>query len=367
MPTISQIIDHLEHLAPPALQEDYDNSGFQLGHPQLECTGALLTLDCLEATVDEAIDRNCNLIVAHHPIIFKGLKRIDTSHWIGRVIERAIKNDVTIYAIHTNLDNALPGLNTHFAQLLGLKIERPLRPMVRKLLKLTVIVPSEDRGTLLDALFAAGAGNIGKYSRCSFTLEGEGTFRPQAGASPAVGRVGQDEQTSEAQVQVIFPDFLKGRVLQAMRQAHPYEEVAYYLEWMENEWQEAGAGVVCQLPEPMSEQDFLGLLCQRIGLSYLRYTQFLDRRVERVALCGGSGSFLLVDAKAAGVQMLVTGDVKHHEYLEADGQIVIADIGHWESERRVVEYLDSEIRKKFTNFATHLTEKTGSPVSLFIP
>jgi dinuclear metal center YbgI/SA1388 family protein len=310
------------------------------------------------------------MVIAHHPLIFKGLKKINPNHWSGQVLEFAIKNDIALYAIHTNLDNVLPGVNQMLAQKVGLPTEgmRPLRPLKNALLGLTTFAPEEAVPAVLEALWAAGAGQIGQYANCSFRTNGTGTFTPQANAKPHLGKVGVEEEVAEVRLEVILPAFAEKNVLKALNNAHPYEEVAYYLYPLQNTWQDAGAGAIGKLPAPLPFADFCQQMCTGLQIDYLRHTAVpAGKLVQRVAVCGGAGSFLLEDAKRAGADVFITGDVKHHEYLEATESTIIADIGHFESERLITEWLSLKISEKFPTFVPHLPgpARAKSPVQLF--
>ena len=365
MSTIQELIDCLEALAPPAYQESYDNSGLIAGDPKDNISGVLLSLDCTEDVVEEAIRRSCNVVVAHHPIVFKGLKRLNGKNYVERTVIKAIQNRVAIYAIHTNLDHVATGVNSEIASQLGLKNVKILAPKRQILQKLTFFVPSAGADKVLDALYEAGAGNIGKYSECSFRTNGEGTFRPLEGAEPFSGQVGQLERASEQRIELMFPAYLERKVMQALRRSHPYEEVAYYLHTLENENQEVGAGAIGELPEPLSVGDFLAHLKKNMNVSVIKHTASARPKVQRVAVCGGAGSFLLSHALAAGADAFVTADFKYHEFFDAENRIVICDIGHYESEVFTKQLLHDYLSKIFANFALHLSETNTNPVAYY--
>ncbi|RYU92959.1 Nif3-like dinuclear metal center hexameric protein [Emticicia agri] len=364
--TIRDVTAYLEKLAPLSYQESYDNAGLLVGNPNEIITGILVSLDSTEDVVEEAIQKGCNLIVAHHPIVFKGLKKITGKNYVERTIIKAIKNDIAIYATHTNLDNVVNGVSFKIAQLLGLQQVRILTPKSDLLMKLVVFVPVEHTGQLLDALYAAGAGEIGNYSQCSFRVEGKGTFKPNAQANPTIGQSGGAmEEVEENRIEVIFPAYLKNPILAAMRQGHVYEEVAHYLTLLDNENQEVGSGAVGILPQEMTETEFLAHLKQKMQVSVIRHTSLLNKPIRKVAVCGGAGSFLSGDAIRAGADIFVTADYKYHEFFDAENRIIIADIGHYESEQFTKELLKDYICKKFTNFAVHLSETPTNPVKYY--
>jgi dinuclear metal center YbgI/SA1388 family protein len=363
---IKEIISFLETIAPPAYQENYDNAGLIVGNPDADVTGILTCLDSLESIVDEAITNKCNLIVAHHPIVFRGLKRLNGKNYVERIVLKAIKNDIAIYAIHTNLDNVLQnGVNQQIANHLGLKNLKILAPKRQTLMHLTVFVPTEKTQNVLNALYAAGAGQIGNYENCSFRTAGIGTFRPIRNANPHIGNLDEDESVSEDRIEVVLEAHLQNKVLKAMRQAHPYEEVAYFLTALENENQTIGAGIVGEYDSENapSEIDFLKFLKQKMVAGAVRYTQLRGKRVQRVAICGGSGSFLLGNAIGAGADVFVTADFKYHEFFDADNKIVIADIGHFESEQFTISLLTDVLQNKFKKICVFSTKKDTNPVN----
>ncbi len=360
---IKDITQFLETIAPPQYQEGYDNAGLIVGDPMKEITGVLVCLDSIETIIDEAIERGCNLVVAHHPIVFKGLKRFTGKNYVERTIIKAIKNDIAIYAIHTNLDNVLrSGVNTKICERLGLTNCRILAPKRQTLMKLTTFVPYPQIKEVLNALFAAGAGQIGEYKNCSFRTEGVGTFRPTGTANPTVGVLDKDESVAEARIEVIFDHFLEKKVVSAMKNAHPYEEVAYYLHVLENENLAVGSGMIGEIEE-ISEIDFLLLLKMSMHVSCIKHTTLLEKKVKKVAVCGGAGGFLLNHAIAAGADVFVTADYKYHEFFDADGKIVIADIGHFESEQFTIDLLNDLLQKEFEKLNVFSTKNITNPVN----
>ena len=334
---IATILAHLESIAPLAWQEKYDNAGLLTGNGEWECTGVLVTLDTTEAVVREAVSRKCNLIVAHHPIIFGGLKKITGKNYVERTVIAAIKNDIAIYAIHTNLDNVLEGVNGKMAAQLGLTGCAPLLPKEGTLQKLFTFIPDAHLEAVRNAIFSAGGGQIGQYSECSWTAAGEGTFRGGEGTHPFVGQPGLRHREKETRLEVILPSHLGRRVVAAMTGAHPYEEPAYDLVDLSNTHPGSGAGLIGELPETMEEKEFLARIAQAFRLQNIRHTPLTGRPVKRCALCGGAGSFLISSALAAKADFYITADVKYHEFFDADGRMVIADIGHFESEQFTID------------------------------
>lgn len=363
---VKDIIQTIETFAPAAYQESYDNCGLQVGELNDEVNGILITLDVTEDVVDEAIARGCNMIVAHHPLIFSGLKKIMGRNYVERIVKKAIKNDINIFAAHTNLDNMRHGVNAKIAAKLGLINTSILQPKASLLSKLQTYVPIANAEAVRDALFAAGAGQIGNYTECSFNINGSGTFRPAANANPAIGKAGGErEWVNEVKIEAPIEKHAERRVLQALRAAHPYEEVAYEIIPLANMHQEIGAGMIGSLPQPMNELQFLALVKETMKTGCIRHTALLNKKIERVAICGGSGSFLLNDALQAGADVFITADYKYHQFFDAAGKIIIADIGHYESEQFTSEIFEEILNEKFPNFAVLLSNLITNPVKYF--
>ncbi|WP_345950465.1 Nif3-like dinuclear metal center hexameric protein [Mucilaginibacter sp. PAMB04274] len=363
---LNELTSFLESVAPLAYQEDYDNSGLIVGNGNREVTQALISLDCTEAVVDEAIASGCQVIISHHPIVFKGLKKFNGKTYVERVVEKAIKHDIALYAIHTNLDNVMDGVNARIAQTLGLKNARILSAKAGLLKKLVTYAPHSHADVVRNALFKAGAGHIGNYSECSFNTEGTGTFKAEQGTDPYVGEQGKIHQEAETQIKIIYPAHLESKLLMALFLNHPYEEVAYDLYTLSNQHQQVGSGMIGELESPLSENEFLRHLKNNMKAAVVRHTQLTGKLVKKVAVCGGSGGFLLKQAIAAGADVFVTADYKYHEFFDAEGRIVIADIGHFESEQFTQQLLYEIIQKKFSNFAVRLTEINTNPIKYFI-
>lgn len=363
--SLTQICDALEAYAPLTYQESYDNCGLLVGDRNSAITGALLSLDCTEEVIDEAIRKNCNLVIAHHPIIFGGLKRLTGSNYVERTVIKAIRHNVAIYAAHTNLDNVRAGVNRKIADKLGLVRQRILSPKRGLLRKLVTFAPASHAGQVRDALFAAGAGNIGNYSECSFSLQGQGTFKGNDQTNPFLGQKGQRSTEEEQRIEVIYETHREGQILAGLRKTHPYEEVAYDIYSLENSYQDVGSGMVGELETPVSETEFLGLLKRVFGAGCVRHNPLLGKPIRKVALCGGSGSFLLKSAIYSGSDIYVSADFKYHEFFDAEGKIIVADIGHFETEQFTPEIFSEVLSEKFTNFATYLSETHTNPVNYF--
>jgi dinuclear metal center YbgI/SA1388 family protein len=360
---VREITNAIAAYAPLQYQESYDNAGLLFGNADWEVTGVLLTLDATEAVIDEAIEKGCNLVVAHHPIVFGGLKKINGNNYVERVAIKAIKNDVAVYAAHTNLDNVHNGVSDMMARQMGLLNCKVLDPKRELLGKLYTFVPHAQAEKVLEALFAAGAGHIGNYSEASFHTTGTGTYKAETGAKPYIGELGQRHLEPETKLEVIFPLYLESRVIQALMSSHPYEEVAYDVVKLGNVYKEVGSGLIGELPEPMEELAFLQLVKQQFRTGCVRYTPLRGKPVKRVALCGGAGSFLLKKAIAAGADAYISADFKYHEFFDADNQIVIADVGHFESEQFTVELFYHILTEKFRNFAPLKSTIRTNPVN----
>jgi dinuclear metal center YbgI/SA1388 family protein len=363
--TIYDITAFLEKIAPPSLQENYDNAGLITGNTGWQCTGIITTLDATEAIVQEAIKKKCNLIVAHHPIIFGGLKKITGKNYVEQTIIAAIKNDIAIYAIHTNLDNVLHGVNGKIADQLGLINRQILQPKTSMLKKLFTFVPDAHAEKVRSAIFAAGGGHISNYSECSFNTPGTGTFKAGDGTNPFVGNIGQRHTGAEMKIEAIFPAWLEKPLLTAMLAVHPYEEVAYDIVALENRNPAVGSGLVGELPEAVTEMAFLQSIKEKFNLSVIKHTPLTGKPVQKVALCGGAGSFLIGAAIASGADFYISADIKYLEFFDANGRLVIADIGHYESEQFTIDLLFEVLTEKFPNFAVLKTSLNTNPVQYF--
>lgn len=359
---IKELVSYLNDFAPLSLQESYDNSGLQVGDPSREVERALICIDCTEEVLKEAVDNKCDLIISHHPLIFGGLDRLTGDTEVQRIVSEAIRQVIAIYSIHTNLDNVIDGVNGKLAEVLEIKPERVLRPMADQLMKLAVHVPSEALESVRSALFSAGAGVIGNYSECSFTFNGQGTFKPLNGADPTIGSIGVRHEAYEEKLEVILFKWRVSKALQAMLSAHPYEEVAYDILPLQNHHNGLGSGLIGSLEAPMSENDFLLHIKDRLGAQVLRHSQLLGKPIMKVAICGGSGSFLIKDAKASGVDAFITADVKYHQFQEPDGQLLLVDAGHYETERSTMQLLREILEEKFPKFALRLTDTVSNPI-----
>ena len=365
MPLIKDITASLEALAPLNYAEDFDNVGLLTGHGNQECTGVLVTLDTLEGVVEEAIEKNCNLIVSFHPIIFSGLKRLTGANYVEKAVLKAIKNDIAIFAIHTALDNHFKGVNDRICEELNLINRKVLVPQKGTIKKLLTFVPTANAGTVRDALFAAGAGTIGNYDHCSFNVNGQGSFKGNEDSNPVKGKKGETHLEAEMQIGVTFPKHLEGGILKALFESHPYEEVAYEVTSLENVNQHIGIGMVGELEKELPEADFLKLAKDKFGPGCIRHSALLGKPIKKVAVLGGSGAFAIEKAIKAGADIFLTADLKYHDFYKAEQKLVLADIGHYESEQYTKNLLCSYLTKKFANFAIVLSNTDTNPIKYF--
>lgn len=358
-----ELIDYLEGRFPLYLQESYDNCGLQIGDIDQDVSGILVALDCTEAVIDEAISLHYNTIITHHPLLFKGIKRIGKSTSIERIIRKCIKHDVVLYALHTNLDNHGEGVNKRICEKLGIFQPRPLVPYRGNLYKLVVFTPQDAVDSLHKALGDAGAGGIGNYYDCGFHSPGIGLFTPNEQATPSLGTAHVPERVEEMKMEYLVPKNKLHQVLRAMHETHPYEEVAHDVLLLENADPTLGSGMVGELAVPMEEQAFLSFVKETFNASVIRTSPLLTRTISRVAVCGGSGSFLLGEALRQQADVFISSDFKYHEFFEAEGKLMIADIGHYESEQFTQDLLVEIIQEKFPTFAVRITEHNTNPIN----
>lgn len=365
MTLIKKVIEVLEKKAPLSLQESYDNAGLSVGDMETEVKGVLVSLDCTEEVIDEAIDLNCNLIITHHPLIFSPLKKLTGSNYVERCIIKAIQNNIAIYSSHTNLDSVTAGVNGKIAEKLGLSDIKILSPSKGKLRKIVTYCPESHAEIVRNALFEGGSGEIGNYDHCSFNVLGEGTFRAGENSNPFVGEKNKDHVEKEIRIESIFLDFNESKIIENLLQAHPYEEVAYDIYKLENTSQAHGIGMIGMLENAITLDDFLNKLKDTFHTGVIRHTSSTTQKVQRIAVCGGSGSFLIKDAIQAKADVFVTSDIKYHQFFDADSKIVLADIGHYESEQFTTDLLGEYLKDFFTSFATHFSRANTNPINYF--
>ena len=360
---IQDVIHIIEETIPPVYAENFDNIGLLVGDANAELKGVLISHDTLENVVDEAVKKGMNLIVSFHPIIFSGLKSLTGRNYVERTVMKAVKNDIAIYAMHTALDNQAFGVSGILAHKLGLQNQKVLQPQSGTLRHLVTYAPVADAEKVRNALFEAGAGKIGNYAECSFNVEGTGTFKPLEQANPYVGDQGKRHYEKEERISVIYPKHLEPRILQNLFAKHPYEEVAYEILSLQNNNQEIGLGIVGELPQPVDELEYLKKLKIQLNLSCIRHSALRGKSIKKVAILGGSGSFAIKPAKSAGADLLITADLKYHDFFQAENRIVLADIGHYESEQYTKSFLFELLTKKIRNFAVALSEINTNPIN----
>lgn len=362
---IIEICKALEEFAPLHYQESYDNAGVQVGNPNDEATAVLLCIDITEEVVNEAINKKCNLIISHHPLIFHPIKSLTGKTMVERCVIKAIANNITIYSCHTNIDSVEGGVSFKMAEKIGLENVSILSEAQGELMKVVTYVPKNEAEQVRQALFNAGAGCIGNYDKCSSNANTDGTFRANDKAHPFVGNLGEYHIEPEIRIETIFPAHLKNTIEKAIWKSHPYEEPAYDFYKLENSYKKVGFGAVGTLKNEMKEVDFLGFLQKKFQVDTIRHTNLLNKPIKKVALCGGSGSFLISAAKSVGADIFITGDLKYPNFFEAENRLLIADIGHFESEQFTKEIFFEIIRKKIPNFVVYFSEVNTNPIKYY--
>jgi len=360
---LSKIIESLEKWAPPIYQEHYDNSGLMVGNQDSIITGCLISLDCTEKVVEEAIKKKCNLIVSHHPIIFGGINSVDTSHWTGRVITKAIQNSINIYSIHTNLDNIRDGVNNKISQILKLKNLKFLKPKDGFSKKLELYIPEKDKDKFLDKVYRIGAGHIGKYKECSFQNKGIGTFIPQEESNPSLGSINKKEEVDEIKIELFFDFKVMGEVIDVINKFHPYDEPNYFITDSQIKSKNIGSGMLGD--RQIKFDGLLSELKEKFGCKSIKHTKVLNEKINKIAVCGGSGSFLINDAIKKGADVFITSDFKYHDFFEANNSIILVDIGHYESEQFTKDLIFEFLNKNLINIALHLTNENTNPIKYY--
>jgi dinuclear metal center YbgI/SA1388 family protein len=363
---IQDIIRALEELAPPAFQEPYDNAGLTVGDKNAEATGILCTLDVTDEVLEEALRLKANMIVSHHPVIFTGMKSLTGKTFNERIVIRAVKNDIALYACHTNIDNVASGVNSKICEKLGLTQCRILSPLKGRLVKLVTFVPEKFADKIRATLFENGAGHIGNYDSCSFNTQGTGTFKGGDNTNPFAGEKGKLQHEKEIRIETILPDHLTDRVVRGLLDSHPYEEVAYDLYPLRNDFVHAGSGMIGELESPLPKDDFFRKLKNTFDLPVIKYAGDSKDKFMKIAVCGGAGSFLIQKAIRAKADVFLTGDIKYHQYFDAEDKITICDIGHYESEQFTKEIFYHFLTKKFSNFAVHLSRSNSNPIKYHV-
>nr|WP_185154606.1 Nif3-like dinuclear metal center hexameric protein [Dysgonomonas sp. 511] len=360
---IKEILHAIEQVAPMPLQESFDNSGVQVGDVNQEAKGAIVCIDVTEAVMDEAIAMGCNLVISHHPLAFRSFKSLTGKNYVERCLMKACKYDIVVYAAHTNLDNAAEGINRYLADMLGLQHIRILEPQKGKLLKLVTFVPHSHAELVRNTLFNIGAGSIGNYDWCSYNVQGEGTFRAGEDTTPFVGEQGVLHTEAETRIEVVLPVYKQSEALRALISVHPYEEPAYDFYALENVWEKAGSGVVGTLPEEMEEEDFLYFLKDTFHLNTIQHSAFRGKPVRDVALCSGSGAFLTPKAISYSADVFITGEAKYNDFYDVENKLLLAVVGHYESEVFTKNIFYDIITKKYPTFAVYMSGFDVNPVN----
>jgi dinuclear metal center YbgI/SA1388 family protein len=360
---LSEITSFLNAEIPLALQENYDNCGLLIGDLSTDIKGALVCLDLTEDVMDEAIKKNCNLVISHHPLIFSGIKSLTGRNETERLVIRAVSEKIAVFALHTNLDNHYDGVNRLLCEKLGIENAVILKPVSDTLRKLVTFCPPAHADNVRAAIFEAGAGQIGNYDFCSFNAPGNGTFRAMDGANPFVGQKGQLHAEPELRIETIFPAFIESAVISALKKSHPYEEVAFDIYPLTNVHQRIGAGMTGTLPKALVADEFLRQVKEILNIGCIRHTSLKNKKIKKIALCGGSGSFLIKDAISCGADIYMTGDIKYHDFFIPENKMILADIGHYESEQFTKELIYTLLKKKFTTFALFISETNTNPVN----
>ena len=360
---LSEIVKYFDKATPLMLQENYDNSGLLIGDVEKDISKVLISLDITEEVIEEALREKCSLIISHHPLIFTPLKKLTSKNLTERLIVKAIKNDIAIYAMHTNLDNISNGVNAILAKKLAISNTHILSPAASKLKKLVCFCPTESAEKVREAMFKSGAGNIGNYDSCSYNLEGMGSFRALDNANPYVGKKGKLHFENETRIETVVPDFYLNAVVKSMINAHPYEEVAYDIYPIENKYLLSGSGMIGELDHEMDIKDFLKFVKEKLNAKHIRHNKLINRKVRKIAICGGSGSFLIEKAYGQKADVFITADIKYHDFFEYQGEMTIVDAGHFETEQFTKELIRSILNEKFPNFAVQISETITNPVS----
>lgn len=365
MSTIKNIINLLDKWAPPAYSEEFDNVGLLVGDASIKCKGILVCLDSIESVVDEAIEEKCNLIVCFHPIVFSGLKKITGKNYVERAVIKAIKNNIAIFALHTRLDNHPEGVNKILIDKIGVVSSKVLIPKPSGIKKLSTYVPIENSESVLDALHKVGAGAIGNYTECSFTLEGKGNFKGDHASNPRLGKPLEKKQVNEIQIQVVFESHLKQIIENTLLNTHPYESVAYEIYTLDNTLSSVGMGRIGILKKPMEELEFLSFIKNKLNSQAIRHSPLTGKKIKTIAVLGGSGSFAIADCKKQNADAFITADLKYHQFYEGEKELLLIDVGHYESEQFIKKLIFDYLTKKMPSLAIVLSRSKTNPVNYF--
>jgi dinuclear metal center YbgI/SA1388 family protein len=363
---VKNIIEQIENQAPIALQESYDNSGLQIGKLDSDVNKALICIDITPAVMQEAIVNGCDMIISHHPLIFEGLKKISGRNAIEQMVELAIKHNILIYSAHTHLDNIKSGVNGMLAEKLGLTHLKILRSKQNILRKLITFCPEAEAEKVRKAIFDAGAGHIGNYDCCSYNIQGQGTFRANEKANPFVGKIGEMHTEKEVRIETIYPFYHEKEIINALKNSHPYEEVAYDIYPLHNDFQQVGSGMLGELKEKTDASSFLKTIMDTLQIPILKYSGNIHKEIKKVAVCGGSGAFLIKDALNCQADIFITSDIKYHQFGDYSEKLILVDAGHFETEQFTKHLICDILNKKFPTFATRISEQDNNLVKYYM-
>jgi dinuclear metal center YbgI/SA1388 family protein len=357
---VKNLIKHIETWAPPGIAWEKDNVGLQLGSTQSQITNVLLCLEVDSKVVDDAIKKRCNLIISHHPLIFTPLKSITDRDNQSDLIKKIIKNDINVFSAHTNLDFAKDGVSFQLAKKLKLQQIRFLKNLSSNQYKIVVFVPEKFVEKVASAMHIAGGGQIGDYSNCSFRIVGQGTFKGSNSTNPFVGIKGNLEYVREIRLEMIANSFDLPKILSAMKESHPYEEVAYDLYKLNNENVNFGMGAIGVLNQSMTKEEFLFYVSKSLKIKNFRYNSGKKNKIRTVAVCGGSGSDLADEAIKQNADAFITADVKYHKFQDVQNKILLIDAGHYETEIFILDELKRRIQKFLNNGNNKVYKYKGS-------
>ena len=361
---IEELTTFIEDKFPLSQQESYDNCGLIVGDPKKTVKKVLLALDCTEQVIKEAKLKKADVIITHHPLMFSSINKLTANDYEGSLIIKLIKSDIALYAVHTNLDNSINGINKYLALKLGLKNLQILVGKEKTFKKIITFVPKAYSQKVITALSAAKAGNIGLYSHCAFVTEGSGCFKPEKGAKPFLGELSKINQVEEVKLEMVFASENQKMIENSLKKAHPYEQPAFDIIELANPNPDIGAGIYGDLPAQINTAEFLKLVKTKLNLSYIRQSNSAKKFISKVAICSGAGFFVFEQAKRLNVDALVTSEIKHHEFLAAENNILLCDIDHHEGEIAAVNILD-QILQKLENIDTLISKHNLSPAQIF--
>ena len=343
---VGELIKQIEDWAPPGAAWEKDNVGLQVGSRGDKLKNILLCLELDEEVLKQAIKKKCNLIFTHHPLIFNPIKNLDfEKSKQARLIQHLIKQNISLYSAHTNLDFTRDGVSFELAKSLKLKNVTFLEHEEANQFKVVIFLPAVNVDELSEALFSVGGGVIGNYENCSFRIAGEGTFKGNEDSNPVIGKKGNTEKVEEVRLELIVDSWNLGRIVNAIKKHHPYEEPAYDIYPLKNKNTNFGAGAIGELDKELSEKEFLNFVSKSLKIGKLKYCIGSGKKIKKVAVCGGSGSELLSRAINSGADAFITADIKYHAYHDAEGKILLIDAGHYETEIGSLNIVKKRIEK----------------------